>query len=102
MGVKVLAATLGYDAIVEVAIVLLGVGIGFSTGILAPTTAVTQDIAETDCLLVSGCGLSALGSFYIVTAIYIIRYGQKCKQNPAKAYYTVWKASRRLRRRRPL
>ena len=34
-----LAATLGYDAIVGVAIVLLGVGIGFSTGILAPTTA---------------------------------------------------------------
>ena len=41
-----LAATLGYDAIVGVAIVLLGVGIGFSTGILAPTTAVAQDLAE--------------------------------------------------------
>ena len=34
-----LSATLGYDAIVGVAMILLGVGIGFSTGILAPTTA---------------------------------------------------------------
>ena len=80
-----LAATLGYDAIVGVAIVLLGVGIGFSTGILAPTTAVAQDIAELTAYSGMWLRIVSFVLFYIVTAIYIIRYGEKCKQNPAKS-----------------
>ena len=72
-------ATLGYDAIVGVAIVLLGVGIGFSTGILAPTTAVAQDLAELPAY--SGMWLRVVSFvlFYVVTAAYIIWYGERCK-----------------------
>lgn len=80
-----LAATLGYDAIVGVAIVLLGVGIGFSTGILAPTTAVAQDIAELPAY--SGMWLRIVSFFlyYVVTAAYIIWYGERCKKDPKKS-----------------
>lgn len=80
-----LAATLGYDAIVGVSIVLLGVGIGFSTGILAPTTAVAQDIAELPAY--SGMWLRVVSFmlFYAVTAAYIIWYGEKCKKDPKKS-----------------
>ena len=39
-----LAATLGYDAVVGVAIVMLGIGIGFTSGIFASTTAVAQGL----------------------------------------------------------
>lgn len=80
-----LAATLGYDAIVGVAIVLLGVGIGFSTGILAPTTAVAQDIAELPAY--SGIWLRVVSFvlFYALTAAYIIWYGERCKKDPKKS-----------------
>lgn len=80
-----LAATLGYDAIVGVAIVLLGVGIGFSTGILAPTTAVAQDLAELPAY--SGMWLRVVSFvlFYVVTAAYIIWYGERCKKDPTKS-----------------
>lgn len=80
-----LAATLGYDAIVGVAVVLLGVGIGFSTGILAPTTAVAQDIAELPAY--SGMWLRVLSFFllFAATSAYIIWYGERCKKDPKKS-----------------
>lgn len=80
-----LAHTLGYDAVVGVAIVLLGVGIGFSTGILAPTTAVAQEIAGLPAY--SGMWLRILSFiiFYIVTTIYIVLYGEKIKKDPTKS-----------------
>lgn len=80
-----LAATLGYDAIVGVAIVLLGVGIGFSTGILAPTTAVAQDIAELPAYSGMWLRIVSFILFYTVTAIYIVRYGENCKKEPTKS-----------------
>lgn len=80
-----LAATLGYDAIVGVAIVLLGVGIGFSTGILAPTTAVAQEIAELPAYSGMWLRIVSFVLFYLVTAIYIIRYGEKCRKDPKKS-----------------
>ncbi len=80
-----LAATLGYDAIVGVAMILLGVGIGFSTGILAPTTAVAQELAGLTAY--SGIGLRIVSFilFYIVTAVYIVRYAEKTKLDPTKS-----------------
>ena len=75
-----LAATLGYDAIVGVAIVLLGVGIGFSTGILAPTTAVAQEIAELPAYSGMWLRIVSFILFYLLTAAYIIHYGEKCKK----------------------
>ncbi|CDI50669.1 YfcC family protein [Clostridium tetani] len=80
-----LAVTLGYDAIVGVAIVLLGIGVGFSTGILAPTTAVAQEIAGLPAY--SGMGLRVISFvvFYIITTIYILRYGEKVRKDPTKS-----------------
>lgn len=80
-----LAATLGYDAIVGVAMILLGVGIGFSTGILAPTTAIAQEMA--DLTAYSGMSLRIVSFilFYIVTAAYIIWYGERAKKDPTKS-----------------
>lgn len=81
-----LAATLGYDAIVGVAIILLGVGIGFSTGILAPTTAVAQEMAGLTAYSGMGLRVVAFVLFYIVTAIYIVRYAERTKKDPTKSY----------------
>ena len=80
-----LAATLGYDAIVRVAIVLLGVGIGFSTGILAPTTAVAQEMAQLTAY--SGMWLRVVSFvlFLILTSVYISRYAERARKDPTKS-----------------
>lgn len=80
-----LAATLGYDAIVGVAMILLGVGIGFSTGILAPTTAIAQEMAELTAYSGMGLRIVAFVLFYLVTAAYIVWYGERAKKDPTKS-----------------
>lgn len=80
-----LSATLGYDAIVGVAMILLGVGIGFSTGILAPTTAIAQEMADLPAYSGMGLRIVAFILFYIVTAAYIIWYGERAKKDPTKS-----------------
>ncbi|BDR68205.1 hypothetical protein K144312032_24330 [Clostridium tetani] len=80
-----LAITLGYDAIVGVAIVLLGIGVGFSTGILAPTTAVAQQIAGLPAYSGMGLRIISFVVFYIITTIYILRYGEKVRKDPTKS-----------------
>ncbi|MGL5099310.1 MAG: YfcC family protein, partial [Fusobacteriaceae bacterium] len=80
-----LAKALGFDAIVGVALVLLGSGIGFSTGILQPTTAIAQEIAQLPTY--SGMWLRVVSFilFYGVTLIYIISYCKKIKKDPSKS-----------------
>ena len=80
-----LSATLGYDAIVGVAMILLGVGIGFSTGILAPTTAIAQEMADLTAYSGMGLRIVAFILFYLVTAAYIIWYGERAKKDPTKS-----------------
>ena len=80
-----LAATLGYDAVVGVAMILLGVGIGFSTGILAPTTAIAQEMAELTAYSGMGLRIVAFVLFYLVTAAYIVWYGERAKKDPTKS-----------------
>ncbi len=81
-----LAATLGYDAIVGVAIILLGVGIGFSSGVLAPTTAIAQEMAELTAYSGMSMRILAFVGLYIVTAIYIVRYAERTKKDPTASY----------------
>ncbi len=80
-----LSATLGYDAIVGVAMILLGVGIGFSTGILAPTTAIAQEMAELTAYSGMSFRIVSFILFYLVTAAYIIWYGERAKKDPTKS-----------------
>jgi len=79
----IVARSLGYDAIVGVAMVALGGAIGFSTGTFNPfTTGVAQSLAGLP--LFSGLGFRVLSFvvFLIVTNIYIILYAKKIKANP--------------------
>ena len=80
-----LAATLGYDAIVGVAVVLLGIAIGFSCGIFGPTTAVAQQMAELPAY--SGVSMRALAHLvlYAISAVYITRYAERAKADPTKS-----------------
>ena len=80
-----LAVTLGYDAIVGIAIVLLGVGVGFSVGALHTTTAVAQQISGLD--LYSGITVRLVVTviFYILTMVYICRYASRIKKDPSKS-----------------
>lgn len=78
-----IARTMGYDAIVGVAMVCLGGAIGFSTGTFNPfTTGVAQSIAGLP--LFSGLGFRffCFFVFLIFTNIYIIMYAKKIKKNP--------------------
>lgn len=80
----IVARSIGYDAIVGVAMVALGGAIGFSTGTFNPfTTGVAQSLAGLP--LFSGLGFRffCLIVFLIVTNAYIIWYARKVKKNPA-------------------
>lgn len=62
-----LASALKLDAIVGVAMVLLGSGVGFSTGILQPTTALAQEIAGLPAYSGIGMRIASFILFYLVT-----------------------------------
>lgn len=79
----IVARSLGYDAIVGVAMVALGGAIGFSTGTFNPfTTGVAQSLAGLP--LFSGLWFRVVCfvAFLIVTNIYIILYAKKIKAHP--------------------
>lgn len=81
-----LAVSVGYDAITGIAVVLLGVGIGFSAGAIHATTAVAQEIAGLE--LYSGMWLRIVATvlLYIVTVIYTSRYAARVKADPTRSY----------------
>lgn len=80
-----LAATLGYDAIMGVSIVMLGIGIGFSSGIFASTTAIAQGLVGLPAYSGISMRIAAFVMLYVLTVIYLIRYGEKCKKDPTKS-----------------
>ena len=80
-----LAATLGYDAVMGVAIVMLGIGIGFSSGIFASTTAVAQGLVGLPAYSGISMRIVAFVVLYIITVIYLIRYGEACKKDATKS-----------------
>ncbi|MFQ7227822.1 MAG: YfcC family protein [Enterocloster sp.] len=80
-----LAATLGYDAIMGVAIVMLGIGIGFSSGIFAATTAVAQGLVGLPAYSGISMRIVAFIVLYIITVFYLICYGERCKKDPTKS-----------------
>lgn len=80
-----LAATLGYDAIMGVSIVMLGIGIGFSSGIFASTTAVAQGLVGLPAYSGISMRILAFVVLYLLTVGYLIRYGEKCKKDPTKS-----------------
>lgn len=81
-----LALTMGYDAIVGVAIVLLGVGISYSAGSFSQVTMIAQQIAELPLYSDFEYRLVITGILYVVTAAYISRYAMRIKADPTKSY----------------
>ncbi len=80
-----LAATLGYDAIMGVSIVMLGIGIGFASGIFASTTAVAQSLVGLPAYSGISMRIVAFVMLYLITVVYLIRYGEMCKKDPTKS-----------------
>ena len=82
----ILAINMGYDAIVGVAIVALGIGMGYSGAALNPfTVGIAQTIAEVP--LMSGIGFRLLChlAMIVVASVYTIRYALKIEKDPSKS-----------------
>lgn len=79
-----LALALGYDALVGLSIISLGAAVGFFSGFMNPfSVGVAQEIAELP--LFSGIGFRViiLIVMWLVTSLYLMRYAQKVKKDPA-------------------
>ena len=81
-----LAVSMGYDAIVGIAIVLCGVGVSYSAGPLSSVTALAQSIAGLS--LYSDVIFRMIIAFglYVGTAIYTCRYAARIKKSPSSDY----------------
>lgn len=78
---------LGFDSVTAAAVVLLGMGVGFTTAILNPfTVGIAQGIAGLP--LFSGLWLRVIlyVIMFIVTVLYVYNYARKVKKNPSKGY----------------
>lgn len=80
-----LAISLGYDAVVGIAITLIGIAIGFSAGTFGPTTAVAQTIAELPAYSGASMRVVAHVVLLVVSAIYIVGYAEKVRKDPTKS-----------------
>ena len=81
-----IARAMGYDALVGVSLVLLGGAVGCAAGPITPfTTGVAQEIAELP--LYSGLGyrVICLLVLWIITALFIVRYARKIREDPSKS-----------------
>lgn len=84
--VVMITLAMGLDSITGAAIILLGGAVGFSTGMLNPsTTVVAQEIAELPTF--SGIQYRAVCFvvFLIITNIYLVRYALKIHKDPNKS-----------------
>lgn len=82
-----IAVAMGYDAVVGLAIVALGAGLGYSGAAMNPfTVGVAQGIAEVP--FMSGALFRVLchGVMIVVGSVLTIRYALKVQADPAKSY----------------
>ncbi len=85
LAVSVVVA-LGYDKIAGVATAMMGMAIGFASGVLnLYTTGISQTIVGLP--IYSGIGFRtiALILFYIITTLYVTNYCRKIKADPSKS-----------------
>lgn len=82
-----IATSMGMDAIVGVSVILLGGAVGFSCGAMnLSNTGTAQQVAELATFSGMGYRLFCMIPFYLVTIIYILRYGARIKIDPTKSY----------------
>ena len=80
-----LAAMLGYDAVVGVSLVMLGIGIGFTSGVLAANTAIAQGLVGLPAYSGISMRIAAFMILYIITAIYLVRYAEGCRRDERRS-----------------
>jgi uncharacterized ion transporter superfamily protein YfcC len=82
-----LAKELGYDRIFAIALIIIPVGVGWSTGVTNPfTVQIAQQIAE----LPPGSGIGLRLLLFLVCSltgfIFLMRYGKRVKEDPATSF----------------
>lgn len=78
--------SLGYDRIAGVATALLGLGVGFASGVLnLYTTGISQNIVGLPMFSGTSFRIGALVCFYLIVATYIVLYCNKIKKDPSKS-----------------
>jgi uncharacterized ion transporter superfamily protein YfcC len=83
-----ISLALGFDVITGTAIVLFGMGIGFTTAIANPfTVGIAQSISEVT--MYSGIEVRILiyCIFYILAVGFVYRYGKKVQKNPELGFF---------------
>jgi uncharacterized ion transporter superfamily protein YfcC len=81
-----IAIAMGYDAIVGVAIIGLGVGLGYSGAVMNPfTVGIAQSVAELPPMSGWGYRLICHLSMVVVGALYTMHYAMKIQADPTKS-----------------
>lgn len=77
---------MGFDAMVGLAVVALGAGMGYSGAVMNPfTVGVAQGIAEVEYMSGAGFRLICHIAMLVVCSIYVIRYALKVQADPTKS-----------------
>lgn len=83
-----LMLALGFDALTGVAIVLVGVSVGFTAAIMNPfTIGVAQRIAELPPYSGMGFRIIIFTVMYIVAVLFVYRYAMKVRKDPSIGVY---------------
>ena len=78
---------MGYDALVGLAVIAFGAGIGYAGAMMNPfTVGVAQGIAEVTYMSGTGFRLICHLVMLIVASLLVIRYASKIKDDPTKSY----------------
>ena len=82
-----IAIAMGYDALVGLGIVALGVGLGYSGAVMNPfTVGMAQDIAGIPQMSGIGFRIICHAVMIVVASILLIRYALKVQADPTKSY----------------
>lgn len=81
-----IACAMGYDAIVGLAIVALGAGLGYAGAVMNPfTVGMAQSIADLPVMSGAGFRIFCHIAMIIVASIYTMRYASKIQADPTKS-----------------
>lgn len=81
-----IAIAMGYDAIVGLAIVALGTGLGYSGAVMNPfTVGMAQSIADIPQMTGAGYRIICHAVLIAVASVFVVRYALKIQADPAKS-----------------
>jgi uncharacterized ion transporter superfamily protein YfcC len=81
-----ISIAMGYDAIVGIAIIAVGVGLGYSGAAMNPfTVGIAQSIAELPAMSGAGYRVACHVAMMVVASLYTMRYALKIQADPTKS-----------------